>query len=241
MVQGQRVRGSSIIVADSKRKSLEGILLVNKPSGITSHDVVDIARKRLNIRRIGHAGTLDPLAEGLLILLVGKSTKLFSQFVNFDKEYIGILKLGQTTHTGDSQGQTLEEKDCSDIDQERIKNAFSKFEGEIDQVPPMVSALRIKGRRLYRLAHKGIVVKREPRRIRIYSLQVQEINHPLVKFYIHCSKGTYVRKVAQDIGEELGCGAHMVMIKRISVGPYKLDRAINLEEINEKHLQQFAP
>lgn len=228
-------------MADPKRKSLEGILLVNKPSGMTSHDVVDFARKRLNIRRIGHAGTLDPLAEGLLILLVGKSTKLFSRFVNFDKEYIGILKLGQTTHTGDSQGQTLEEKDCLDVGEEKIRTAFSLFEGEIDQVPPMVSALRIKGKRLYRLAHKGIVVKREPRKIRIYSLQIQEIDHPLVKFYIHCSKGTYVRKVAQDIGEELGCGAHMVMIKRISIGPYKLERAVNLEEINEEHLQQFAP
>lgn len=240
MAQAQRVKNNNIIVTDAKHKSLEGILLVNKPSGMTSHDVVDFARKRLNTRRIGHAGTLDPLAEGLLILLVGKATKLFSKFVNFDKEYMGILKLGQTTHTGDSQGQILEERDCSDIDEQRIKNSFSKFEGEIDQVPPMVSALRVKGKRLYRLAHKGITVKREPRRIRIYSLQVQEITHPLVKFYIHCSKGTYVRKVAEDIGEDLGCGAHMVMIKRISIGPYKLDQAVNLEEINEEHLQQFA-
>lgn len=218
----------------------EGIVLINKPSGMTSHDVVDFARRRLGIRRIGHAGTLDPLADGLLILLIGKSTKLFSKFVNFDKEYLGILKLGETTHTGDSQGQALEKKDYSDITEQKIHQVFSSFEGEIDQVPPMVSALRVGGKRLYRLAHKGIVVKREPRRVKIYSLKIQEINLPLIKFYIHCSKGTYVRKVAEDIGEQLGCGAHIVMIKRLSVGPFKLEAAFNLEELNEDHIQQFA-
>ena len=218
----------------------EGILLVNKPKGITSHDVVDIVRGRLKTKRVGHAGTLDPLAEGLLVVLVGKSTKLFSKFVGFDKEYLGVLKLGETTTTGDSQGKVLEKKDYQDLSSDTIKEAFSLFEGEIDQVPPMVSALRIGGKRLYRLAHKGIVISRQPRRVKIYSLEILEVDFPFIKFYIRCSKGTYVRKIAEDIGEKLGCGAHIVMIKRLSVGPFKLEGALDLEEVNESQLQTFT-
>jgi tRNA pseudouridine55 synthase len=217
----------------------EGIILVNKPKGLTSHDVVDFVRRRLKIKRVGHAGTLDPLAEGLLIILVGRRyTKRFCEFVNFDKEYIGILKLGETTTTGDSQGQVLEKADYSHIDEEKIKEAFSSFEGEIEQIPPMISALRIGGKRLYRLARKGIVVERKPRKVRIYSLKILKINLPLVEFYIHCSKGTYVRKIAEDIGEYLGCGAHIVGIKRTKVGPFKLEEAVELNDINENHLQK---
>jgi tRNA pseudouridine55 synthase len=217
-----------------------GIMLVNKPIGITSHDVVDVVRNKLRIKRVGHAGTLDPLAQGLLVILVGKSTKLFSNFVNFDKEYLGILKLGEVTTTGDSEGEVIKRADCGGIGEEQLQQAFSSFMGEIDQVPPMVSALRVKGKRLYSLARKGITVQREPRHVKIHSLKILKVELPFVEFFVHCSKGTYVRKLAEDIGESIGCGGHMTKIKRLSIGPFKLDDAINLDDIDESHLRKFT-
>ena len=220
--------------------NIEGIILVNKPKGITSHDVVDVVRKKLATKRVGHAGTLDPLAEGLLIILVGKCTKLFSKFANFDKEYLGVLKLGEITTTGDSQGEVTHRHEYEDISQEKIREAFSLFLGEIEQIPPMVSALRMKGKRLYNLARRGIVVERPPRKIHILSLEVLKIDLPFVEFCVHCSKGTYVRKLAEDIGEKLGCGAHMVKILRLNIGPFNLEKAVALDEVNESHLQQIT-
>lgn len=218
----------------------EGIILIDKPKGITSHDVVDIVRKRLKIKKVGHSGTLDPLAEGLLIILIGKCTKLFSKFSSFDKEYTGILKLGEVTDSGDSQGEIIQRRNWQEIDCEKIKEVFSLFRGEIEQIPPMFSALRIKGKRLYNLARRGIVVERPPRKVKIFSLKVLKINLPFVEFRVHCSKGTYIRKLAEDIGEKLNCGAHMVKILRLSVGPFKLENAVVPDEINESHLQQIA-
>ncbi len=218
----------------------EGIILVDKPKGITSHDVVDIVRRRLKIKKVGHAGTLDPLAQGLLIILVGKCTKLFSKFSGLDKEYSGVLKLGEVTATGDSQGEVTQRKEWTQINEDRIREAFSLFIGEIEQVPPMVSALRVGGKRLYKLARRGIVVERTPRRIKIHSLEILKIDLPFVEFRLHCSKGTYVRKLAEDIGEKLGCGAHMVKILRLSIGSFKLGKAIALDDINESHLQQIT-
>ncbi|MFH1519102.1 MAG: tRNA pseudouridine(55) synthase TruB [Candidatus Omnitrophota bacterium] len=223
-----------------KNNSIQGIILINKPKGITSHDVVDIVRRRLKIKRVGHAGTLDPLAEGLLVVLVGRSTKLFSKFASFDKEYIGVLKLGEATTTGDSQGEIREKHDWTQIDAQNIREVFSLFAGATEQIPPMVSALRVKGKRLYNLARRGIVVERSPRKIRIHSLEVLKIGLPFVEFRIHCSKGTYVRKLAEDIGEKLGCGAHMVKILRLKIGTFELAKAVAPEEINESHLQQFT-
>jgi len=217
----------------------KGIILVDKPKGITSHDVVDVVRKHLRTKKVGHAGTLDPLAEGLLIILVGKCTKLFSKFANFDKEYLGVLKLGEVTTTGDSQGEVTSRQEYKDISQEKIKDIFSSFLGETEQVPPMVSALRVKGKRLYDLARRGIVVERSPRKINILFLEVLKIDLPFVEFRVHCSKGTYVRKLAEDIGEKLGCGAHMVKILRLSIGPFNLNKAVTLDEVNESHLQQI--
>ncbi|MCK4519897.1 MAG: tRNA pseudouridine(55) synthase TruB [Candidatus Omnitrophica bacterium] len=218
----------------------EGIILVDKPKGITSHDVVDIVRRRLKIKKVGHAGTLDPLAQGLLIILVGKCTKLFSKFSGLDKEYSGVLKLGEVTTTGDSQGEVTQKKEWAQISEDRIREAFSLFIGETKQVPPMVSALRVGGKRLYKLARRGIVVERTPRKIKIYSLEILKIDLPFVEFRLHCSKGTYVRKLAEDIGEKLGCGAHMVKILRLSIGSFELGKAIALDDINESHLQQIT-
>ncbi|MBU1121355.1 MAG: tRNA pseudouridine(55) synthase TruB [Candidatus Omnitrophota bacterium] len=222
------------------QKTKEGIMLVNKPIGITSHDVVDVVRKRLKMKKVGHAGTLDPMAEGLLVMLIGKSTKLFPKFVGFDKEYLGVLKLGEVTTTGDSQGNLVRQAEYSSLSKEEIEKAFSLFEGDIDQVPPMVSALRVEGKRLYRLARQGIVVERKARQIKIYSLKILKVTIPLVEFYVKCSKGTYVRKLAEDIGEKLACGGHMIKIQRLSIGPFKLEDAVNLDDIDESHLQKFT-
>ena len=223
-----------------KEVKKEGIMLVNKPIGVTSHDIVDCVRRKLNMKAVGHAGTLDPLAEGLLIILVGKATKLFASFASFDKEYIGVLKLGEVTTTGDAQGPVIKRGEYQNITREKIEEAFSKFSGEIDQIPPLVSALRVGGKRLYSLARKGITIERKPRRITIHALTIHIVNLPFIEFYVHCSKGTYIRKLAEDIGEILGCGAHMTKIKRVSIGPFKLENAITVDCIDETHLQSFS-
>jgi len=217
----------------------DGIILINKPSGLTSHDVVDFVRKKFNIKSVGHAGSLDPLAEGLLIILVGKSTKLFSYFSNFDKEYLGLLKLGETTTTGDCEGKIIKIRDYGNISLEKIDKLSTIFLGEIEQIPPMVSALRVNGKRLYSLARKGITIDRKPRKIKIYSIKILNINLPFIEFYVHCSKGTYIRKLAEDIGEYLGCGAHIIKIKRLSIGPFKLENAINLESLDQDKILPF--
>jgi len=219
---------------------LDGLILVNKPTGITSHDVVDVVRAKLGIRRVGHTGTLDPLADGLLVILIGKYTKFFQKFVEFKKEYLGVLKLGETTTTGDSEGKTLERRSYENIDEPLIRETFGCFLGEIEQIPPMVSAVRVGGRRLYNLARKGIVVERKPRRVKIYKLDVLNITIPRVEFYAQCSKGTYIRKLAEDIGEKLGCGAHIIKIRRLAIGSFKLEDAVDLEEINKSSIKKFS-
>jgi len=226
------------MASQAKNSNIDGLLLVSKPGNMTSHDIVDFVRRKLGTRRVGHAGTLDPLAEGLLIVLVGKYTKLFPKFVNFDKEYLGVLKLGEITTTGDCEGEVVKKEDYSYVTEDKIREVFPTFEGEIEQVPPMVSAVRVGGKRLYSLARKGITVARNARRINIYSLTILKIDLPFVEFCVRCSKGTYVRKLAEDIGERLGCGAHIIKIKRLSIGKFKLEDAVKLDDINESHLQK---
>ncbi len=218
----------------------EGILLVNKPSGYTSHDIVEIVRKKLKIRKVGHAGTLDPLAEGLLVILVGRYTKLFQKFSSLDKEYLGTMKLGETTTTGDSEGRIIKTRPFEDISEEKIKEVFFSFCGEIEQIPPMMSAKRIGGKRLYKLARRGIIIERPPKKVKIYEIKILNIQKPFVDFYVRCSKGTYIRKLVEDIGEKLGCGAHVTKIKRIAIGPFRLESAISLEDIDYSHLKDFS-
>jgi len=224
----------------NQKTNLEGLLLIDKPIGMTSHDVVDVVRKKLGIKKVGHAGTLDPLAQGLMILLVGKYTKFFPKFVSFDKEYLGVAKLGEVTSTGDSEGEVIKTGNYEDVTNKDIEDACNCFLGEIDQVPPMVSAIRQGGKRLYSLARKGITVERAARRITIFQLDILKIDMPLVELFVKCSKGTYIRKLAEDIGEKLGCGAHVIKIKRLAIGPFKLEEAISLEEIDKKHLKTIS-
>ncbi len=219
---------------------MEGILILDKPSGMTSHDVVQKVRKKFHMKRVGHAGTLDPLATGVLVILIGKATKLMEKFVAFDKAYRSTLILGRTTRSADIQGETLEEAPYDHITEQEIIESFKCFEGDIEQVPPMVSAVKVKGKKLYELARKKIVIERKPRQIRIDCLKVSEMDIPHVKFYMECSKGTYVRQLADDIGKKLGCGACISQIERTKVGPFTLEESVNLEDINESHIRHWT-
>ncbi len=220
---------------------MDGIIIVDKPSGMTSHDVVAIVRRTLRFKRVGHAGTLDPLATGVLVILVGKSTQLFNKFVAFDKAYDATLKLGVKTHSADIQGEVLSERPFDGITRAMVEASFRKFTGLIDQVPPMVSAVKHKGERLYKLARKGVEVERAPRQVRIDTLQLLEFAPPLVKFSLACSKGTYVRQVADDVGEDLGCGACITEIRRTLVGPFTIKEAVRLEDVNATHIHHWNP
>jgi len=217
----------------------EGIIVVNKPGGITSHDVVDFVRKRLKIRRVGHAGTLDPIATGVLLILVGRGTKLFNHFLDFDKEYLATLTLGKRTTSGDREGKVLETRDYSNITDGKIREVFNSYLGEILQVPPMVSALKYRGKRLYLLARRGIKVDRQPRSIIIKELRLLEFSPPHIKFYLKCSKGTYVRQLAEDIAQDLDCVGYISEIQRQSVGPFNIAGALSLSQIDESFLRPY--
>lgn len=219
---------------------MNGIIVVDKPTGMTSHDVVSRVRRKLSMRRVGHAGTLDPLATGVLVILLGKSTKLFDKFVSFDKAYAATLMLGTQTTTADITGEVIEQKPFDHINQKEIETVLSEFVGDSQQKPPMVSAVKYKGERLYKLARKGIVVDRPARNIRIDVLKVIDCVLPQVKFYMECSKGTYVRTLAEDVGIRLGCGACITQIQRTKVGIFTLEDAVKLEELNETHVRSWS-
>jgi tRNA pseudouridine55 synthase len=218
---------------------MEGIIVVDKPCGFTSHDVVALVRRKLKIRRVGHAGTLDPLATGVLVILVGKATRLFEKFVAFDKAYQATMRLGTKTHTADIQGNVIAQKPFTGVTRGAVEEAFGKLIGSTEQTPPMVSAIKYRGERLYKLARKGINVDRPARKIRIDALTVLDFDLPHVRFYLECSKGTYVRQIAEDVGESLGCGACITEIRRTKVGPFALEGSIKLEELNENHLRDW--
>ncbi len=218
---------------------MNGFMVVDKPSGITSHDVVNFMRRKFQMRRVGHAGTLDPLATGVLVILFGKDTKLFDKFADFDKAYEATLKLGMTTDTADIEGKVLKELPFAEITQEHVEEVFKQFIGDTEQVPPMVSALKVGGKKLYQFARQGIVVAREPRKIKIHALRLMDFSSPQVKFYLECSKGTYVRQLAEDVGKVLGCGGCITQIRRTKVGPFLIDQAVNLEKVHENHLRHW--
>jgi len=210
---------------------VNGIVIVDKPSGITSHDVVLFFRRSFRIKKVGHAGTLDPMATGVLVLLLGSATKRSGDFIADDKEYEGTMRFGIRTNTHDKQGKVIRATDISGLTDEEIKAAFDSFLGTINQVPPMVSAVRYKGRKLYELARKGLVVERKPRKVTIYDIKAAEIMLPEVYFTVRCSKGTYIRKLADDIGEKLGCGAHLTSLRRIRSGNFKIGDAVSFDDL----------
>jgi tRNA pseudouridine55 synthase len=221
--------------------NFSGYLLVNKPSGLTSHDVIDFLRKITQIKKIGHAGTLDPLAEGLLFVAIGRqATKNINNFVLLDKEYEACLMLGQETDTYDAEGVVVKKYQGEVIMKKKIKMALNKFIGEQKQIPPMYSAKKIKGRKLYEIARENKVIDRESSLINIEKIKLKKYNWPNLYLKIKCSSGTYIRSLAYDIGLELACGAYLKALKRTRVGKFKLKNAYSLEEIKKDNWQKLC-
>lgn len=214
-----------------------GILLIDKPQGLTSHDVVDAVRRKFGIRRVGHSGTLDPLATGLLIILVDKATKQFNRFTNFDKEYAATLTMGTATDSGDSQGKVIASAGYDGLNQEKVLSALKSLEGKIEQTPPMVSAVKHKGKPLYKLARKGLTVERKKRLIEIYSLELLRFCLSEIEFRVRCSKGTYIRSLGEEIALRLGSCGHISQIRRISIGAYSVNQAKSLDAFNENDIR----
>ncbi len=211
----------------------DGILLVDKPSGWTSHDVVAKIRNHFKFSKVGHGGTLDPLATGLLVVLIGKGTKLSDRIMGGDKVYEGIIHLGITTDSQDADGTILEEKDASHITREQVEAAMQNYLGDIEQIPPMVSAIKKDGVPLYKMARKGQVIEREPRKIHVFEYDVLGFDNPLVTFRVKSTKGTYVRTLAHDLGNDLGVGGSLDALRRTVSGPLSVDKAHTMGEILE--------
>ncbi len=223
-----------------QESGFEGILLVDKPSGITSHNIVDRLRKKLNMKKIGHAGTLDPLATGLMIMLIGKATKVSQFLINLDKAYEGIFKLGEETDSQDSDGEVVNKKGLPEnLSAEMIEDVMKEFLGDQYQTPPMFSAKKVNGVPLYKMARKGKTVDREPRVIRINELSLRGWNSPEGQFYMDCSKGTYVRTVFHDLGQKLGCGGHLTSLRRTKINDFTIEGVPSLEEIETMGSGEF--
>lgn len=210
---------------------MNGILNIYKEAGYTSHDVVAIIRKILDCQKVGHTGTLDPQATGVLPICIGKATKVVDFLTSFDKHYETELTLGITTTTDDSTGDIIETKQV-DFDKNKITDVINSFKGESYQIPPMYSAIKVNGKRLYTLAREGKVIARQPRKINIYDIEIKEFIEPnKVKIYVHCSKGTYIRSLCFDIGKKLGCGAYMSFLLRTKVNCFSIKDSIKLDEL----------
>jgi tRNA pseudouridine55 synthase len=211
----------------------DGVLLVDKAEGMTSHDVVALVRRKLQVRKVGHCGTLDPIATGLLLITIGRGTKVQDLLMSEDKEYAGTFVLGVTTDTQDRQGAVIQQRPVPALDETQIGAAFEKFRGDFYQMPPMVSAKKHGGVPLYKLARQGKVVEREPRLVHVYRYTIDRIGLPEIDFSVLCSKGFYVRTYAHDIGEILGCGAHLKSLRRTKSGRFAVANAISVAQVKD--------
>jgi tRNA pseudouridine55 synthase len=220
--------------------TIDGVLLIDKAPGMTSHDVVAITRRALDTRKVGHCGTLDPLATGLLIITIGRGTKIQDLLMSEDKEYVGTIRLGATTTSQDADGEILEEKPVPDLTRGQIEEAFAGFRGDFYQTPPMVSAIKKDGVPLYKLARQGKTIEREPRLVHIYGHEILGVNLPVIDFRVVCSKGFYVRTYAHDIGQILGCGGHLQALRRTASGKFRVDGALTVDELRTLPLEQVA-
>jgi tRNA pseudouridine55 synthase len=209
----------------------DGAILIDKPAGPTSHDVVDAIRRKFGIKKVGHCGTLDPNATGLLIIVLGRGTKLSEKLMGDDKVYEGTIKFGEATDSYDADGEITETKPVPPLNLDPLNAAAATFVGDLMQTPPMVSAIKKDGVPLYKLARKGIEVVREPRLIHVYNFSFSDYHEPLGQFKIACTKGTYVRSIAHDLGQKLGCGAHLAMLRRIASGKFDVANATPLADV----------
>ena len=214
-------------------KEIEGVLLVDKPKGLTSHDVVYHLRRKLQMKKIGHAGTLDPMATGVLVMLIGKATRISQYLMSVDKVYEGEATLGVITDSQDAEGEIMETRPVPELAEAAVRECMKTFLGDQYQIPPMHSAIKVGGVKLYQMARKGEVVEREPRFIRIAAFDLRSFALPKVSFNLACTKGTYVRTVASDLGQKLGCGAHLSALRRTGSGKFKLNEGLTLGQIVE--------
>jgi tRNA pseudouridine55 synthase len=211
--------------------ALDGAILIDKPAGPTSHDVVDAIRRRFQIKKVGHCGTLDPNATGLLIIVLGRGTKLSEKLMGDDKVYEGAIKFGETTDSYDCDGEITASLPVPPVTLDQLNEEAAKFVGDLMQIPPMVSAIKIKGVPLYKMARKGIEIEREPRLVHIYNFRFTSYELPLGAFKIACTKGTYVRSIAHDLGQKLGCGAHLATLRRSVSGKFDVADATTLDAV----------
>jgi len=220
-------------------KEIEGVLLVDKPIGMTSHDVVYRLRRKLQIQRIGHAGTLDPMATGLLIMLIGKATRISQYLISVDKVYEGEITLGSTTNSQDAEGEVMETRPVPPLTEPELLATMKTFLGDQYQMPPMFSAIKVAGVPLYKKAREGEVVEREPRFIRVSAFELLSLSLPKLTFRLACTKGTYVRTVAHDLGTKLGCGAHLSALRRTGSGKFSIGQCTTLEAIEALSLPEI--
>jgi tRNA pseudouridine55 synthase len=211
--------------------TFDGAILVDKPAGPTSHDVVGAIRHQFQIKKVGHCGTLDPGATGLLIILLGRATKLSEKLMGSDKVYEGTIKLGETTDSYDADGELVTSLPVPPLTLEELNETAATFIGDQMQMPPMVSAIKKNGVPLYKLARKGIEVERTPRFIHIYNYRFTSYSEPIARFRVACTKGTYVRSLAHDLGEKIGCGAHLQTLRRVTAGKFEVAEALPFEPL----------
>lgn len=214
-------------------------ILVDKPLDLTSFDVIYRLRRFLHIKKIGHAGTLDPKATGLLIVCTGKSTKKIDSYMGLPKEYTGTMLLGEQTPSMDTETEVHISADSSHVTVEMLNKAVEELTGEIEQIPPMYSAVAKNGTRLYSLARQGKTIEREPRKVVVEQFEITGYSHPVVSFRVVCSKGTYIRVLAHDLGEKLGCGAHLSSLRRTAIGDFRVEDALTIQEFGD-HIKNLV-
>jgi tRNA pseudouridine55 synthase len=215
-------------------QEIDGVLLIDKESGMTSHDVVALVRRRLGIKKVGHCGTLDPLATGLLLIVLGRGTKIQDLLMAEDKEYVGTMRLGVSTDSQDADGEITDTRPVPQLTDANIEEAFAKYDGDFYQMPPMVSAIKQGGVALYKLARQGKTVEREPRFVHVFAHEILKTSMPDIDFRVVCSKGFYVRTYAHDIGESLSCGSHLSSLRRTKSGRFTLERAITVQDLRDE-------
>ncbi|RKZ49024.1 MAG: tRNA pseudouridine(55) synthase TruB [Gammaproteobacteria bacterium] len=214
-------------------RDVHGILLLDKPAGITSNDALQRIKRLYRAARAGHTGSLDKPATGMLPLCLGEATKISSYLLNADKTYVAVARLGEVTSTADAEGEVLETRQVPELNQELLEKVIAQFVGDIEQVPPMYSALKIDGQRLYKLAYQGLEVERKARPVTIKQIDLQHFDEDSFAIQVHCSKGTYIRTLIEDIGQALGCGAHVSSLRRLSTGPFKEAQMVSMETIED--------
>jgi len=218
---------------------MDGILVVDKPQGLTSHDIVDLVRKKFAIKKVGHAGTLDPMATGVLVLLLGAHTRLSGKFMTDDKDYDATMLLGVRSDTGDAWGRLEDSGNRLEYTKQEIEDIFNRFYGEIEQCPPMYSSVKVNGRKLYELARKGVTIKVSARKVIIKRLEILKQELPNISFRLTCSKGTYVRQLCVDIGDALGCGAHLSCLRRTRSGRFGISEAVDMAELEKMNMLEL--